>query len=68
MGKKAFVTLLYGNQPFFVEALVLAKSLQPLKDRADIILMLGEGVSGKRCSEKTQTIHPYSTCPYNGHT
>lgn len=43
--KVAFVTLIYGNLPFFVEAMVLAKSLERLRDRADIILMLGDGVS-----------------------
>lgn len=41
----AFVTLLYGSQPFFVEALVLARSLKKLRDDADVILLVGEGVS-----------------------
>jgi hypothetical protein len=41
----AFVTLLYGNQPFFVEALVLAMSLRRLSCQADTIIMIGDGVS-----------------------
>ena len=41
----AFVTLLYGNQPFFVEALVLAISLKPLNNQADLVIMIGDGVS-----------------------
>lgn len=41
----AFVTLLYGNKPYFVETLALAKSLQRLRTSVDVVLMLGAGTS-----------------------
>lgn len=47
-GEYAFVTLLYGNLPYFVEAMVLARSLRRLTQedkRVDMVLLLGDGVS-----------------------